>query len=102
MLRQGTLFSSRVVKGVSGLLSSSGWELSLFIEVQQGIQTSVRIVRGYLGFHVSRCRGIKPYLELRQNLVSFRPAAGTKGLLSSRIRGIGSHLEMRWGTQGPL
>ena len=59
-LRHETALSSQVVKGVSGLLSSSGWELSLFIEVQQGIQTSVRIVRGYSGFHVSRCRGIKP------------------------------------------
>ena len=30
MLRHGTPLSSRVVKGVSGLLSSSGGELGLF------------------------------------------------------------------------
>ena len=34
MLRHGTPLSSRVVKGVSGLLSSSGGDLGLFLEVQ--------------------------------------------------------------------
>ena len=45
MLRHGTLLSSRVVKGVSGLLSSSGRELGLFPEVQQESQTSVHVVK---------------------------------------------------------
>ena len=49
MLRHGTLLSSRVVKGVSGLLSSSGRELGLFPEVQQESQTSVHVVKETLG-----------------------------------------------------
>ena len=36
MLRYGNPLSSCVVKGVSGLLSSSGGKLGLFLEVQQG------------------------------------------------------------------
>ena len=46
MLRHGTPLSCCVVKGVSGLLSSSGGVLGLFTEVQHGRQTSLHIVRG--------------------------------------------------------
>ena len=49
ILRHRTLLSSKVVKGVSGLLSSSGRKLGLFLEVQQGSQTSHLPVRGYSG-----------------------------------------------------
>ena len=50
MLRHGIPVSFRVVKGVSGLLSSSGGELGLFLEVQQGCQTSLHVVKGYPEF----------------------------------------------------
>ena len=36
-----------------------------FLEMQQGSQTSVRVVRVYLGFHFSRSSGTGPHLELR-------------------------------------
>jgi len=50
MLRHGNPLSIRVLKGVSGLLSSSGGELGLFLEVQQCSQTSLHDVRGYSVF----------------------------------------------------
>ena len=55
MLKYGTPLSSRVLKGVAGL-SSSGRELGIFLEVQQGSQTSLHVVRGYSGFHSSQYR----------------------------------------------
>ena len=71
MLRYGIPLSSHVVKGVSGLLLGSGGELGLFLEVQQGSQTSLHVVRGSSGFHLSQCRGIRPCPMLRGNSVSF-------------------------------
>ena len=61
-LRHGTPLSSRIVKGLAGLLSSRAVELGLFLEVQKGSQTSLCVVRGNSWFHSSRCRLIKPYL----------------------------------------
>ena len=54
------------IKVVSGLLSSSGGELALFLEVQQGSQTSLCVVKGYSIFHSNRCRRISPYLDLEE------------------------------------
>ena len=61
VLRHGTLHFSRVVKGVSGLRSSSGGELGLFQEDRQGRQASHPVVRAYSVFHWSWCRGIRTY-----------------------------------------
>ena len=47
LLRHGNPLSSRIVKVVSHFLSSSGGELGLFLDVQQGSQTSIHVVRGY-------------------------------------------------------
>ena len=47
LLRHGNPLSSRVVKVVSHFLSSSGGEPGLFLDVQQGSQTSIHVVRGY-------------------------------------------------------
>ena len=44
VFRHGAPLSSRVVKGLSGLLSSSGREFGLFLDMQQGSQTSLHIV----------------------------------------------------------
>lgn len=44
--RHGTRLSSRVVKGFSGLLSSSGGKSRLFQEDQQGCQAFHHVVRG--------------------------------------------------------
>ena len=116
ILRHGTMLSSGVGKGVSGFLSCSVRELWLFLDKQQESQTFLRVVRGYSGFHSSPCRGIRPFLVLRGNLVSFwqEPwgssqgsvdetdlslrCRGKSGFLSSRSRGIGPHLEVRWDT----
>ena len=51
-----TPLSSWVAKGFSSLLLSSDGEFWLFLEVQVGSQTSLHIVRGYSGFHLSQCR----------------------------------------------
>ena len=82
MSRHGTLHSSRVVQGVSGLQSSSGGEFGLFLEDQNGRQASHPVVRGFLGFHCSWCRGIRTYLKLRGHSVSFVPEAGSAGFHS--------------------
>ena len=76
VLRYGTLHSFRVVKGLSGLWSSSGGEMRLFQEDRQGRQASHSVVRGYSVFHWSRCRGIKTYLELSGSSASFFLATG--------------------------
>ena len=44
-----TPLCTRVIKGVSGFLLSSGGELGIFLEMQQGSQTSLRVVKGYSG-----------------------------------------------------
>ena len=83
MLRHGTLLSSRVVKGLTGLLSSSGGEFGLFKEDQRRRQASHHVVRGYWVFRWSWCRGIRTYLELRGSSVSFFLATGYAGFHSS-------------------
>ena len=77
-----SLHSSRVIKGVSDFLSSSGGESGLLQEDQQGSQASHHVVRGSSVMHWSRCTGIRTYLELRGNSVSFLLAAGTAGFQS--------------------
>ena len=62
---------SPVVIWVSDLLSSSGGDLGLYLEVQQGGHSSLRGVGRYSGFHSRRCMQISPHLELRENSVSF-------------------------------
>ena len=59
MLRHGNSLFSRDVKWVSGLLSSSGGELGFYLEVQQGSETSLRVVGDTLGsIHVSAWESI--------------------------------------------
>ena len=64
-------------------MSCSGWEFVIFLEVQEGSQTSLCVVRGYSVFHSRRCTEIRPYLELRLNSVSFQLVMGMLGFLSS-------------------
>ena len=82
VLKHGTLHSSRIVKGMSGLQSSSGGEFGVFQENRQGRQASHSVVSGYLVFRWSRCRGIRTYLELRGNSASFLLGAGSTGFHS--------------------
>ena len=77
ILRHRTPLFSQVLKGVSDLLSSSGGDPGLFLEMQQGSQTSHRVFRVYSWFHASWCRGIRPYFELNGNSGSFLSAMGT-------------------------
>ena len=64
-------------------MSCSGWEFVIFLEVQEGSQTSLCVVKGYSVFHSRQCTGIRSYLELRGNSVSFQLTAGTVGFLLS-------------------
>ena len=113
MLRHRTLRSSRVVKEVSGFRSSSGGEFWLSQDDRQGGQASHPVVRRYLVFHWSQCRGIRTYLELRANSASFflrgstRDSIADTGLLFGLRevgiplelkQGMGAHLQMRWDT----
>ena len=54
-------------------------------------------MRGYSGFHVSRCRGIRPYPELRGNSVSFQPVQEPWG--SSHVESRESALISRRGRE---
>ena len=82
-LQLGSQTSSGVeVKGVSGLLLSSGGEFETLQEDQQGSQAFHHVVSRSSVFHWSRCRGIRTYLELRGNSVSFFLAVESMGFHS--------------------
>ena len=83
MLRHGSLRWYQVRNGVSVLISTCGGELGLFVEVQQGSQTSLNVATGNSEFHSNHCHGISPYVELRGNTMSFQLRAGTSGSFSS-------------------
>ena len=55
--------------------------MGLFLEVHQGSQTSIRVVKAYSVFHLSRCMGIRAYLELSRYSLSFPLAARISGFL---------------------
>ena len=86
MSRHGRPLWSQIQNGVSGFILRWGGELRLFLEVQQGSQTSRSFVTGNSEFHSSLCHVISPYVELRGNMMSFRVTAGTSGFLSSFSR----------------
>ena len=86
VLRHGTPLSFPVVNGVLNLLFNSEGELGLFQEVEQGIETSLCVVRGYSVFHSSPCRRITHYLKVRVFWVSFQLVARTEGFQSSFSR----------------
>ena len=71
MLRHKSPLWSHVRNGFSGLMLRWGEELGLFLDVQQGNQTSVSVATGNSGFNSSHCHGISPYVELRGNRMSF-------------------------------
>ena len=96
VLRHGTLHFSRVVKGVSGLRSSSGGDLGIFQEDRQGRQASHPVVRGYSvhWIHWSRCTGAgesgliwsgggtrRPFSLQQDPWGSTRDSSGDTGLL---------------------
>ena len=66
-LRGGSHVSLRVA-GISGILSSWDRDLSDPLELPQGSQASFLVVRRTLGFLSRCCRGIRPRLELRQEI----------------------------------
>ena len=120
VLGHGTPLPSRGGKGVSGLLSSWGRDQGLFLVVPWGSQALLRLMRWCSGWHSSRCRGMRPYLQWTGTSGSFltvawpleflssfkvRPASswgatGTWGFLCRRSRGLDPHLEMRRGNRG--
>ena len=55
-------------------------ELGLFLGSQQGIQTSVHVVRGNTGLHLSHCREIRP-TSSEENWVSIPLEAANSGSL---------------------
>jgi len=92
VLRHGTLNSSQVVKGLSGIQSSLGGEFGLFQEHWQGRQASHSVVSGYSVFCWSRCRGIRTYLEQRGNSASFFLEAKSTGF----------HSRFNWSHRPPI
>ena len=83
VLRHGTRLASRVVNGVSGLLSSWIWNLQLFPEDATGVSVPLHVVTRYSGFHSYRCRGIGPYVECMGKSVSIGMCHNPRGFLSS-------------------
>ena len=83
--------------------------IGLFLEVQQGSQTSLHVVRGNSRFHSSHCRGIRPYLEMRDtrhrfNLwqepwCSFCIAVGERGMLLRSESKVGIPPELKHGNR---
>ena len=55
-----------LVVGNSGFLSSCDGDLREPLGLPQGSQASFRVARGTAGFFLSRCCGMQPRLELRQ------------------------------------
>ena len=120
MLRSGTLISSGAVKGVSGLLSSSGGEFGLFQDDQQGCQGTPSCCEGILGVPLEPMQGNQELFRAEGELVSFFLAAGSLGFHSRFKRSdmpllvvlgevgiplelkqeMGPHVHMRWETWG--
>ena len=119
VLGHGTPLPSRGGKGVSSLLSSWGRDQGLFLVVPWGSQALLRLMTWCSGWHSSRCRGMRPYLQWTGTSGSFltvawpleflssfkvRPASswgatGTSGFLCRWSRGMDPYLEMRRGNQ---
>ena len=81
MFRHGNLLSAQVAKGVSGLLLVESGNLA-FNRGTIGESDLPLCCEQKLRVPTSHFRGIRPYLELRGNLVSFAPVAGISGFLS--------------------
>ena len=58
VLKNGTLFASRVVHGVTGHLSSCIWNLRVFPDDATGVSVPLRVVTSSTGLHSKRCLGI--------------------------------------------
>ena len=54
MLKNGTHLPSRVVSGVSGLLSCWIWNLWLFLEDATGVSVPIGVATQYSGFHSNK------------------------------------------------
>ena len=54
MLKSGTHLPSRVVNGVSGLLSCWIWNLWLFLEDATGVSVPIGVATQYSGFHSNK------------------------------------------------
>ena len=83
VLGHGTPLPSRGGKGVSGLLSSWGRDQGLFLVVPWGSQALLRLMRWCSGWHSSRCRGMRPYLQWTGTSGSFLTVAWPRS--SSRV-----------------
>ena len=90
-LQQGSESSFHVEAWNSAFYSSGQRGLRPPVELRCRIRDFSRVVaresnlpsccEGNLGFHLSSCRGIRRYVDLIGNLVSFRLAAGNSGFL---------------------
>ena len=85
VLRHGTRLASRVVNGMSGLMSSWIWNLQLFLEYATSVSVPFHVVTQYSWFHLNQCRGIRPYLEWMGKSVSLALWHDPRGFLSSFI-----------------
>lgn len=63
MLTHENLLASRVVCGVSGLLSMCIWNLWLFLRMQLGFHCPLHVMTLILGLTLKLVQGIRPYSE---------------------------------------
>ena len=71
LLRHGIRLASRVVNGISSLLSSWICNLRLFMENATGVSVPLRVVTSSSGLHWKKYSGIGTYLEWMEKSVSF-------------------------------
>ena len=102
MLSHGSRHWSQVRNGVSVLISTCDRELGLFLEVQQGSQTSLSVATGNSEFHSNRCHGISPYVELRGTQCPFNLEQGPRGPSPVSTSETRQHFQCEWNIGIPL
>ena len=88
----GTPLSNQIGKGMSDLLLNWRGQLWLFGDLQQWSQTSLHVVRGYSGFHLSHFRAMRLFSQIE----------GEVGVLSTCSRNHGCSSQVSIGRTGLL
>ena len=88
----GTPLSNQIGKGMSDLLLNWRGQLWLFGDLQQWSQTSLHVVRGYSGFHLSLFRAMRLFSQIE----------GEVGVLSTCSRNHGCSSQVSIGRTGLL
>ena len=102
MLSHGSRHWSQVRNGVSVLISTCDRELGLFLEVQQGSQTSLSVATGNSEFHSNHCHEISPYVELWGTQCPFNLEQGPRGPSPVSTGETRQHFQCEWNIGIPL